>query len=716
MTCKRLLSLALALGLTLTLAIPAAAAESADAALSRVTQTVKDTLDLDTEEYDEFYGNRYEDGFTALWSLHWSGADGSLSMEALDDGTIVSYRLNQEEPVNTGSFPAFPQGDMDAAARTAGDFLEKVLAAGESVTLEEPRGMENLGGDSYRFSGAIHLNGLPSPLTYAITVRASDNQVTSFRRDVRANTFLGDVPAVTQDARRGEAAEEALRGTLAVKLEYVLGEDGASAVLRYLPEETDTYYVDASTGELLNLTELMASMGASLGGSSGAESDSATGDAGDNGLSQAEQEGIAKLEGVLSSQTLDSRLRAQSVYGLGAYALASASYQRIEATEEGEEDQILCTLSYVQSGEDYHARTITVDARTGAVESVYSHAPSLEEGETPGLTEEQARGRAEDFLEGFCAARWPDLALYDSQNDTENRRPYYTFTYVQHVNGIPYPGNAYTVAIDSTDGSVYRLGYQYDDTVTFASPEGIVDEARALAAWADTYETVLAYRLVPRALDSGNALEARLLELGMTHFFALRGAYALEREETCLGIDAATGEPVWVEAYDSTLAYTDVEGAWVQADVEKLAAYGIGYDGGVFRHRKNLTQWDLVALLASLEGYRIDPENADKWTVDAAYSTAYRMGAIRRGERDEDRAVTRGELVKCLLNCAGYGPAASLQGIYTCSYSDASSISEADLGYAAIAQALGMVGDRYDGSRTATRGELAAMLCRLLER
>ena len=33
----------------------------------------------------------------------------------------------------------------------------------------------------------------------------------------------------------------------------------------------------------------------------------------------------------------------------------------------------------------------------------------------------------------------------------------------------------------------------------------------------------------------------------------------------------------------------------------------------------------------------------------------------------------------------------------------------------AIAQALGMVGARYDGTRTATRGELAVMLCRLLE-
>lgn len=60
--------------------------------------------------------------------------------------------------------------------------------------------------------------------------------------------------------------------------------------------------------------------------------------------------------------------------------------------------------------------------------------------------------------------------------------------------------------------------------------------------------------------------------------------------------------------------------------------------------------------------------------------------------------------------------AARLQGIYTCTYSDAAAIPEADLGYAAIAQALGMVRGSYQGDRTATRGELAAMLCRLLER
>lgn len=45
---------------------------------------------------------------------------------------------------------------------------------------------------------------------------------------------------------------------------------------------------------------------------------------------------------------------------------------------------------------------------------------------------------------------------------------------------------------------------------------------------------------------------------------------------------------------------------------------------------KQLTQWDLVALLASLEGYCIDPETADEGTRDTVYSVAYRMGILPR--------------------------------------------------------------------------------------
>ena len=715
---KKLLSLTLALVMALGLALPASAAEeTADESLARITKSVKDTLDLDTEDYDDFWGERYEDGLAGVWDLYWSGLDTDLSVSALDDGTVISYRAGQPYTVSgSETFPTFPQGDAAAAARAADDFLDKVLTAGESVELGEPRGMDTLGGDSYRFSGTILLNGLPSPLSYSITVDAADNQVRSFSRDAAANVFLGDVPASAAFVSRDRAAG-LLTDTLAVKLEYVREADSSTAVLRYLPEDTHAFCVDAATGELLDMTELEEQMeGLGMGGSS---SDNATaGESSDSGLSPAEQAGIAQMEGVRSSDALDQSLRAEAAYGLADYALSSAAYRLVEAAENGEEDQVLCVLSYVRPEEDgSRSRTITVDARTGAVLSVSSRAPWLEEGEVPALSRAEAQTRAETFLAAFCGARWKDLVLYgDSPADAEDQRPYDTFTYVQQVNGIPFPENRYTVAIDSADGSVYRLDYNYDEDVTFASTAGIVGEAAALSAWAGTYDTVLAYRLVPRPLDGSRETEARLLELGLTHFYELRLTYALEREDWCPGIDAATGKPVVPEKQDTAITYTDLSGSGVKADVEKLARYGVGYDGGRFQPAKQLTQWDLVALLASLDGYRIDPETADESTRDAAYSAAYRMGALARGTRDEDSAVTRGQAVKCLLDCAGYGPAARLQGIYTCAYSDAADIPEADLGYAAIAQALGMAQGSYRGDQTATRGELASMLCRLLER
>ena len=141
-----------------------------------------------------------------------------------------------------------------------------------------------------------------------------------------------------------------------------------------MPDSRDEYYVDAQTGALVNLTELEASMGGMGMGGSSSSGDSAAGTP-ENGLSQAEQEGIQKLEGVLSKETLDGQLRAVSQYGLEDYTLSSASYQLIEAAEAREE-QVLCTLRYLLPGENGTAsRTFTVDAKTGQVEDLWSYLP-----------------------------------------------------------------------------------------------------------------------------------------------------------------------------------------------------------------------------------------------------------------------------------------------------------------------------------------------------
>lgn len=57
---------------------------------------------------------------------------------------------------------------------------------------------------------------------------------------------------------------------------------------------------------------------------------------------------------------------------------------------------------------------------------------------------------------------------------------------------------------------------------------------------------------------------------------------------------------------------------------------------------------------------------------------------------------------------------AQLEGIFTCAYPDRTSIPADELGYAALAQGLGLVNGAWNGTAAATRGQAAVMLCRLM--
>lgn len=729
---KKLLSLLLSVLLFTGAALPAAAAEEADAdaKLAEITQSVKDTLSLDTDGYSYFEGNYSDQELASLWDLYWDGESGSLSVTALEDGTITSYYLydNEVDSASPQGLPTFPQGDPDAAMAAAQAFLDKVLVQGtESVVLEDPGEPTSLNSTTFRFSGTILLNGLPSPLSYSLTVRASDNQVTRFWRDAPETTFLGEIPGADAKATPAEAAA-ALKSTLSLRLEYILpdGDSTPQAVLCYLPNSGHEFYVDAQSGQLVDLTALeeemyrFAGMGGTAG-DSGAASDTAAET--EESLSEAEQAGIAQMEGVLSSQTLDSALRAVTEYGLAGYELVSARFS--VGTAEGDEAApVTCALRYSKSGDKGVAtRSFTVDARTGEVQRLSSYIPWSEDDQAV-LTQAEAQAKAEAFLKARFGDRYSHLALYETPGqeavplDSDASVSAWSFRFARQENGYFFPDQYFTVRVDSTDGSVCGLSYYYDEAVTFASPEGVLSADAALDAWMDTYTVTLGYLLVPEKLTGSDAVSQRLIQMGFASFYHLKLGYALEREDSLRGIDAKSGEPVgyaWQTA-DSGLTYSDIAGTWAEADVLRLAQFNIGYAGGVFQHTKELTQWDLVCLLYSLDLYPLDPAAATEEERDSAYAAAYRMGALSPAERDDGVVLTRSQLVRCLLDAAGYGSVARLEGIFTCYYTDRASIPAGELGYAALAQGLGLISGTYNGTAAATRGQAAAMLCRLMER
>lgn len=717
---KKLLSLLLCAALLTGAALPALAAEdSADAQLARVTQAVKSTLDLDTECYTSFHGERQEQTLATLWSLYWEGEEGSLAVSALEAGTIVEYRLDtpEAEPFSQNSLPAFPAGDPAEARASAQAFLDRVLdPTSESVTLEDPAAPDRLDSDSYRFSGSVLLHDLPSPLHYSLTVRAEDSTVTRFYRDVPETLFLGNVPSPVSRTDLDKASQ-ALHDTLELRLEYVrLEEEDSAATLVYLPESSHRFYVDAQTGRLTDLTELERDMSTAGGGSNG---DTAAPEAApDKGLSEAEQEGIRKLEGVLSSDALDQKLRSVPAYGLDRYELVSAVFSLEEAPENPEKPAVHCVLRYSRSADaGVYSRTFVVDARTGAVQSLFSSRP-WEEESSPALSQEQALRRAEAFLGEFCGERADHLALYQPEEAGEEAQAVYSFQFARQENGYFFPEHFYSLEIDGEDGSVCGLSFCYDEGVTFPLPEDLCTMEEALAIWAETYPVTLGYLLVPQTLDPSDPAALRLSQMGWTSYYTLRLGYTMDQEEAYQGVHAGTGELIRFDYTSSsdTLTYDDLEGHWARASIERLAQYRVGYEGGSFRPSQTLTQWDLVCLLFSLRYRPLDPANATPEERDTAYSAAYELGFLTRDQRSEEAILTRADLIRCLLDGAGYGPVARLDGIFTCSYPDRAAIPAADLGYAALAQGLGLVSGPWSGTRNATRGEAAALLCRLMER
>lgn len=728
---KKLVSLILVLALTCSLAAPAAAV-AADDRLAAVTAQVKTTLNLNTDAYTEFYGDLDDAPLSPSWYLEWYGEGSSLSVSATENGKILSYYryANTAASASNQFAPTFPAGSREGAKEAALAFLNRVLVDGETVSLDEERGATvSLGATRYRFYGEILINGLSAGLSFSIAVSCEENEVVSFWRDDLGGKVMGDVPASTATTSAEQAADT-LRDTLSMRLEYVLAEDGGThAVLRYLPESGDEYYVDAVTGKLVNLSELYRQAAEGEFGDNGLSGGATNDSAADMetavpeaSLSPAEQEGVDKLEGVLDREDLDAKVRSITALGLDDYSLATVSYTvGREAGEDGI-TPVTATLRYgKQVGSASWRRTATVDAKTGELISLYSSARLPEEGVRRTVDLAAAQKAAENFLTSFVPDQFGKTALYNSSDALEGESTIsHSFTYAQQEKGYFYTGNSIYVGVDSTDGSISSYQNSFDDSVTFDSPDGIISADAAIDAWLDTYETTLQYVLVPAAIDFSQPEYAPLVDFGYSYLYKMVLGYQLEREDYLYGIDAKTGQPAapnWA-AEDDSIHYNDLTGHWAKEKIETLAQYGVGYAGDEFRPGKALTQLDLIALLMSTQGYLYQPDEED--SADYLYERAYSMGLLTKEERDDDALLTRAQTVKLILGAAGYGPIAQLEGIFRTNFSDDAGIPAEYYGYAALAQGLGVVsgapGSKFLPNNGATRAEAAVMLYNLMSR
>jgi len=719
----KIISLAIAAGILLNILPATLQAETMEEQLAKVTAKVKTQIEVD-QSFTSFHGEVRNYGTEQYWNLIWLNENNdSLNITANNEGKILNYyRYYGQTEIRSydGSFtPVFPEIDRDQAKTIAASFLNKVLGAKESFVLSPAGYTELRKGGSHYFSGVIYLNKLPSPITFDLSVDSGRKAVVSYQRSDSWRQFAGEVPGATPAVKQEQSAK-LLKDTIKFRLEYVLDStDDGKAVLRYLPINTGDFIVDAKTGQLVNIDELykeineiraedtydQAVPGAALGKSA---------------LTEVELQGIEKLKDVLPKEAIDKKIRDMKELGLTDFSLAETKYYY-----DAVKDSYTCRLTYalkkVQEDDIKITRKYVIaDGKTGELQSLATSYPYEEQKKIVKIRKEEAEKIARDFLAHYFSENYKKTDLYLPEAEAarfvlpveQDVRSFY-FQFAQKEKGYYFPENNYTVSVDGVTGKIDSFSGTFND-VEFQSPVGIISEKQAIDSYFGTFAVTLGYKSLPKKVDLAEPDLRPLIEQGITYLYELRLSYYLNAEAKPWAIDAKTGEPIYyTRQKNGPIVYEDADK--LSEKIKTLARYGIGYPEKKFRPTDELTQVDLIALLLSADNYRFEPLTEDQY--DELYARAYTLGILTKDQRSPGKKVDRLAIIKSILNMSGYGKSAVLKGIFTSSFKDFPDIPADGQGYAAIAQALGLVQRQtFDPQEIITRQEAAEIFYEFLNR
>ncbi len=686
---KKRIALCLALVMLLGMLPTALAAEDTmSQQAAQVAAQVKQTLGIG-DDYTAFHSEQQQYGQTVNWRMEWSRDDGSsITVSCTDEGKVLEY--NKDDGQNTGRddgyyAPALPKVTDEAFQKAAQDFLNKVLVADETAELDAGgiyRGSERIG-----CSFDILLKGLPSPLGGSIYADGETGEIVSFWRSDIQEYQGASIPANTPAVAAAEG-RDTLYSSDRLQLEYSWEEGQQQATLRYVPYSQDILVVDAQTGQLLNLNQLREQYGTT---NESAHQDAGSGSGGSrkDNLTEAELAGLQKLENLLTVDQIEAKLRTMEELGLEGYTRQESSYRY-----DKEEDLYTCQLSFDNGKQEEEASylSVQVDAKTGGLLSFYRISFQPEE---EAMDAQQAQAKAKQFVETYFPQQAGQVQLYEGASLYDRN----SVQLVRQQEGVPFPQNRFTLAFDA-QGRLTDFSYIWQDDLAFADTQDVVTPEAALDAWQQARPVELGYAAVPTE-------DSQMDQLMLVYQFSNDGTRAY-------GVDAKTGEVLrYGSDQQPAIAYSDVTAA--DTEILALAQLGIGFTADRFEKTKGVTQADMVLFLLSANGEYYSAEE-----MDDAYDRAYYLGILERGQRQEDKPVTRAELIKTILDMAGYGRVAWIDGIFLCSFQDAGTIPADYYNYAAIAQGMGMVQGNGAGQLSpndqATRQQMAIMLYNFMNR
>lgn len=658
---KKAVSVISAFALALSLCSPVLAENNNDE-MRAVLKGVKARVEIPAECTEFSSGNRTSYGITEYdfsWNTKESEEYKYVRVECLADGTITSYSVNSKSVKDS---PRIPQLTETEAKERAEDFVKKTNPDFPYMieVMDEDAG--SLYG-TYSFSTQVYINEIPVDGTGRISVDGDTGKVDNY--------YLNYTPAdypMLDEAISADNAKKAYSEKLGLKLVYKTYTDDDNndrAYPAYVQKETGERYINALTGDVIDISEgrMYRNMYAA-----GSASMKESADDMDAGFSEQEISELENVKGLISKEDIEKQLRENKTLNVPSEMVLS----HIGLSKQYNRDEYTYNMSMNSENTYIHA---SFNAKTGELLSYNRNSEDMD-------------GKAE-----FCNDKAVEALAGDKAGEYEYSEEN---GYQRMANGVPVEGDR--ISVNTVDGTVTYYYISYTDT-EFPSLDEVISTADAEKVMFDKNGYDMVYKL---SFGENEITPIAVYEHKYTNINALTGkAVGYNGEE---------------ETDSGKIEYSDIDNHYAKQIIETLAHYGIGFEGGEFKPDEKITQKDYISLLTAINQNHMVILKDDTAQYESVYSNALRRNIISKDERDDNAVVTRETASVYMIRAVGAEQYAKFDDIFVRPFKDVTK----NKGYIALLSAMGIVSGNGDGTfnpqREITRAESAVMIYNYLTR
>lgn len=665
---KKLVSIMSAVTVAVSVLTPAVFAENSDNNMRTVLESVKNRISI-PEECTEFSSGAQANNNMTLYDFEWRTKSGDtykyVDVECYDNGIISSYR-NDSEGSYTKS-PSIPSMSKEDAKKSAEDFLEKLNPDFPYELKVEDSSDRSLHNRSYNFSVKTYVNGIRFNDEGYISVDGENGKIGS--------CSIGYVPLEfpsVENAISLEDAKKTYSEKLGLEMIYrtYTDDDGKDIAYPVYVQKYDyNKYINALTGEVVDLSAKENRNYVMSAGSAKSEAEDVSGD---SGLSVQEIQELENVKGLISKEDIEKQLRNNEILNIPQTALTDS----VNLSKSYNKDEYRYAINMRDRDNDIYI-TVYADAKTGSILSY--NRPMVKD-------KDKQVFKNDDVLRTFAGSKADEYKYNEERN-----------SYERYVNDIRVEGDTAEVEYNGDILTRYRI--TYTDTEFPSTDDAMsVSDAEKVMFDKDGYEMIYIARSLENAMDIIPVYTHKSVSIN-----PFTGTYVNYRNEE-------------IKGGKNDIEYSDINGHYAEKYINELAYYGVGFEDGEFKPDEKITQKDYLALLTSVYDGGVVVLRNDKEQSDYVYRNSFRKDIISENERDDNSIITRDKAAVYMIRAIGADEYAKYNDIYVSPFKDVTE----NKGYSALLSAMGVVsGDEngnFNPNREITRAESAVMIYNYLTR